>query len=368
MASTGSLRTSRHDMAVIEIKGLHTVRVGGRTYIYAWRGGPRVKGAPGTPAFLQSYNEAVEAYRLPETGKISSIVRLYRASDDFTDLAETTRRNWVRWLDRIDAYFGSLSVAQFDRPQKIRPVIRKWRDRYSHQPRAADYGMQVLSRVMTFAVDRGKIATNPCEGFKQLYANDRSDIIWSESDIERIKSVSSAELGWAFDLAAHTGLRQADLVRLSWSHVGEHAIEIPAAKSKRHNKRPRTAIIPIYADLRDLLDRIPRRATTILTNTRRRPWTTDGLGTSIQDAKEAAEMKGADLHFHDLRGNAATKFYVSGLPIRVIAEILAWEEAQVERIIRRYVGRQAATLEAIRIIDEAKARTNPVKTGVKPRL
>jgi integrase len=54
------------------------------------------------------------------------------------------------------------------------------------------------------------------------------------------------------------------------------------------------------------------------------------------------------LHFHDLRGTATTGFYIAGLLIRVIAEILAWDEDQVERIIRRYVARVAATKEAIR--------------------
>jgi integrase len=60
-------------------------------------------------------------------------------------------------------------------------------------------------------------------------------------------------------------------------------------------------------------------------------------------AKISAGMSERDLHFHDLRGTAATKFYVAGLSIRVIAEILAWCEDQVERIIRRYVARGAAT-------------------------
>lgn len=65
-------------------------------------------------------------------------------------------------------------------------------------------------------------------------------------------------------------------------------------------------------------------------------------------------MESAGLHFHDLRGTAATRFYIAGLKIRVIAEILAWEEGRVEKIIRRYVGRQAATKEAIRQINEAR--------------
>jgi hypothetical protein len=37
--------------------------------------------------------------------------------------------------------------------------------------------------------------------------------------------------------------------------------------------------------------------------------------------------------------------------------LLAWEEAAVEAIIRRYVGRQSATLEAIRQIDQTRRRT-----------
>jgi hypothetical protein len=75
---------------------------------------------------------------------------------------------------------------------------------------------------------------------------------------------------------------------------------------------------------------------------RRRPWTADGFGSSFNKAKIDAGMSGRDLHFNDLRGTAATKFYISGLTMREIAETLAWEEESVEKIIRRYVGRSAA--------------------------
>ena len=74
-------------------------------------------------------------------------------------------------------------------------------------------------------------------------------------------------------------------------------------------------------------------------------------------AKKRAGLAEADLHFHDLRGTAATKFYIAGLSSRVIAEILAWSEEEVERIIRRYVGRAAATKAAIRQLNEARKGT-----------
>jgi len=63
------------------------------------------------------------------------------------------------------------------------------------------------------------------------------------------------------------------------------------------------------------------------------------------------------LHFHDLRGTAATRFYVAGLSIRAIGEILGWEEDNVEKIIRKYVARGAATRAAIRQLNEARRGT-----------
>lgn len=341
-------------MVMVELKGLHIVRSKGKQYVYAWRGGPRVKGIPGTPEFQKNYNEAVENHRMPDTGKFRSVVTAYKASKAFTGLADSTRRMWSLWLDRISDYFGDLSIKQFDRPEKIRPIIRRWRAGYAETPRAADYGMQVLSRVLSHAVDpMAKIASNPCEGIKGIYANNRAEIIWLPADIAQIRPHASAEVMRAIDLAAHTGLRVGDLVRLSWSHIGEEAITITTGKSKH----AREAVIPLYEGLRDLLATIPKRSPVILTNTRNKPWTTDGLNSSFTTAMVASKLKERDLHFHDLRGTAATKFYVAGLSERMVAEIMGWDEEYVAKIIRRYVDRQAALKAAIRQIDEAKKGT-----------
>jgi integrase len=198
--------------------------------------------------------------------------------------------------------------------------------------------MQVLSRVVAHAVQAGKIAGNPCEGIEHLYKNDRSEIIWTDADITHIKKTCSTEIAAAVDLAGHTGLRLSDLVRLAWSHVGDDAVVLTTGKSSHR----REAIIPLYGALRDVLARIPKRATTILTSSKRRPWTADGFGSSFNKAKIDAGMSDRDIHFNDLQGTAATKFYIAGFTMREIAETLAWEEDSVEKIIRRYVGRTAA--------------------------
>lgn len=327
-------------MVKVDLKGIAKVKAKGQIYYYAWRKGPRLRGEPGTPEFMASYNEAIENRRAPDKHRFRSLVTLYKGSDDYKKLADSTKRNWAPWLDKIGQHFGDLRIAQFDRPEKIRPIIRRWRNQWADKPRTADYGLQVLSRVLSYGVDPlGSIAGNPCEGIKQLYSTNRSEIIWTETDIALLKKTCSADVGHAVDLAAHTGLRLGDLLRLSWSHVGEDAITITTGKSKHR----RTALIPLYDDLRRVLASIPKRSTTILTNVRRRPWTTNGFGTAFDRAKIVAKMKGQDLHFHDLRGTAVTKLYIAGIPERVIAEIMAWSEDEVAKIIRRYVGRTAAT-------------------------
>lgn len=339
-------------MVEVALKGVFKVKAKGRVYYYAWRGGPRLTGEPGSPEFVSSYAAAHDTRRPRDDGRMRALVSLYRSSPAFKSLAESTRREWTRRLDRIVEHFGDLRVAQFDRPDKIRPVIRRWRDQWADRPREADYVIQVLSRVLTHAVDLDKISANPCEGIKSLYSNSRADIIWTDEDLAAFKACAPAEVWWIVNLAACTGLRAGDLKRLSWSHVGSDAIEIPTDKSRGL----RAAFVPLYDDLKVALGEVERRSPLVLTNTLGRPWKAGVNGSSFEKIRDAA-LPGRDLHFHDLRGTAATRFHLAGLSNRDIAEIMAWDEASVEKIIRRYVGRKAVTAGIIKRLNQPERRT-----------
>lgn len=330
-------------VARYELRGIHKVG----PYHYAWKGpplGPRLCGEEGSPEYLASFIEAHENLRAPDNSRFRSLVVTYRSRPDgFERLAPSTKKTWGPWLDRIDEVFGDLRIAQFERPVKIRPVIIAWRNKFAATPRKADTAIQVLSVVLSYAVDPlGKLSTNPCEGIKTLYRVDRSEIIWTEADIAKLKQTCAPELAYAIDLAAHSGLRLGDLLRLSWSHIGDDAIIMPTGKSRGRRK----AIIPLYDDLRAVLDRIPKRATTVLTHSQGGPWGSGkSLGNKFTAAKDAAGF--ADLHFHDLRGTAATKFYIAGLSEDLIADIMGWEREYVSKIIRHYVARGAIIKAAI---------------------
>lgn len=363
------------DHSIHRLRGVHSVTAKGRTYVYAWRGGPRLTSEPGSPAFVAELAAAHAARKGGDPGRISGLCAAYRASDAWKDLSPKTRENWSPWLDRIQEHFGKLSTAQFDRPA-IKPHIRRWHHGFKKTPRAADMGKQVLSRLLTFAVDEGRLAVNACENLPNLYDVDRSMLIWTEDDMAELARRASAEVNFAARLAALTGLRQGDLLRLTWGHVKPHSIEIATGKSGKR----KTTLIPIYAELRRLLDEIhfyeadkhrqaianakrgkrrpPPTPLTILTNREAYAWKT-GFGASWQAALKGPNRQDpqpwTQLHFHDLRGTAATRFYLGGLTIREIAEILTWSEDRIEQLLNRYVMKNALLLDRIRRLDEADA-------------
>lgn len=332
-----------------------TVRSKGKTYTYAWRGGPRIMAAQGTAAFAQEVAERHAERKTGDTSKISGLVVRYRASEEWKRLSAKTRANWSPWLDRISDHFGVLTIRAFDRPGVVR-LIKDWRNGYRETPRAADMGMQTLSRLLSFAGEEGLLANNMASKVPSLYRVDRSEIIWTADDLAELEKHASAEVMHAARLAALTGLRQGDLLRLSWSHIGQHEIEVRTAKTSR------VARIPIYDRLREALKAVPRRSTRVLTTTKGLPWKT-GFGASWQTAVKAA---GIDKHFHDLRGTAATEFYRAGLSVREIADIMAWSQQHVERLIDRYVKRDELLKDRIRRLDENARRTEAAKPLAKP--
>ena len=100
-------------------------------------------------------------------------------------ISAKTKASWTTWLDRIQDEFGDSLIVWFDRPD-MRRVIKKWRNKYAATPRAADMGVQVLSRLLSFGQDEGLLMHNICKGLDSLYANDRADLIWTEADLAKM--------------------------------------------------------------------------------------------------------------------------------------------------------------------------------------
>jgi hypothetical protein len=84
------LQNSRRVIGKVELKGIAKATAKGKTYYYAWRGGLRLVGEPGSPEFMRSYHEAVENRRTPDKARFRSVVTLYKASSEYKALADST--------------------------------------------------------------------------------------------------------------------------------------------------------------------------------------------------------------------------------------------------------------------------------------
>ncbi|MDQ2892787.1 MAG: tyrosine-type recombinase/integrase [Pseudomonadota bacterium] len=330
-------------------------------YVYAWRGGPLIHRVEGTrpritSAIADAAAEARKAGRADQAKlpTLRALIAQFRGSPEFTRLAASTRTSHNTWLGRIDDTFGSAPLDVFN-DRKVRSDVMDWRDQWADKPRSADAGMQTFSRLLSWGYERGKLAANVVTGIGQLYDANRSDVVWEPADFARIAAHASVEVNEGIVLAACTGLRRGDLVKLPWDAIGEHAIVWKTGKSRGRN----LATVPLLPETKALLIRIRARHAadmaarpetkrkplppTVLANSRWTPWTATGFGSRFDDAKKAA---GIDKHLHDLRGTFVTRCMIAGLNDREISDIVGWDTKDVAAIRAKYAD-QARVVIAI---------------------
>lgn len=325
-----------------------------RTYWYAWKGGPRLEGEPGTPAFMASYNAAVSTRAKPAQGVILSIMQGFQASDAFLSLAADTRRDYIRHIKKIEAEFGDFPLgALMDR--RTRGAFMAWRDRLALQSkRQADYSWSVLARILSWALDRGLILANPCKGGGRLYRPDRTDKVWTLDDERVFLAKAPRHLHLPLILALWTGQRQGDLLRLTWTAYDGTMIRLKQSKTGAR------VVIPVSSVLKAALEATPRQSPVILLNSEGKPWTSDGFRSSWRKACAACGI--TDLTFHDLRGTAVSRLAAANCTIPEIATLTGHSLNDVGAMLEaHYLNRDVA----LAISAVGKLETG---TGVPDRL
>lgn len=342
----------------IRLKGINSVTKrladgSTRTYWYAWKGGPPLHGEPGTPEFVASYNEAAARKVTPPTGVLMSIIQGYQVSDDFLKLARSTKRSYIALIKRIESKFGDFPLSALT-DRRTRGIFLDWRDKIAAESgrRQADYAWTVLARILSWALNRGKIGGNPCEKGGRVYSGTRADKIWTADDEAAFLKSAPAHLHLALLLALWTGQRQGDLLRLPWSAYDGARIRL------RQSKTGTRVSIPVGAPLKVALDAATKRGPIILTSTDDKPWTSDGFRSSWRKACGKAGIVGVT--FNDLRGTAVTRLAIAECTEAEIATITGHSLRDVRSILdAHYLHRDPALAEsAIRKLEQNTAATN----------
>lgn len=353
------------------LKGMHwgyrARKDGSRVYYYwAWKNGPQIHKGDQLPDEIPPDHPIVAAYQAAHkaqrdrraVGFVSGLIVDFKESSDFTRLAESTRTQWRRWLDRIDDEFGELELAGLDE-RGFRAEVKRWRDNWKYSPRQADYGLQVLVRLLSFANDRGDIDFNRATGIDRLYVeNQRADLIWTDAQIkaacEAAKTRREKEAAFAIRLASLTGLRRGDLVQLHWGQVDDHEIVRPTNKSRGQH----VARIPLLPETRALLKEIEAfregmtvKPSTVLCGAGGSPWTETQLTKEVAGLAAAAQV---ERRLHDLRGTFVTRLAKADFSDAAIAEIVGWSAKIVTRLRRTYVSNRAVAADNVRRLSEAK--------------
>lgn len=338
----------RHGNVRVRLKGINTVRRYRKdgshaVYYYHRATGRQITGAPGTPEFVASFAAAEKTIRDRANGTVFELIRLFEASEEYRDFAETTKLEYRRKFKVIERRWGSAPIACFEDSAFRRDVL-EWRDEIAKRARReADNLVSALARLGSYALDRARIKVNVLDGVRRVYHSDRADILWLPEHVAKFTAKATPELNAALMLAMHTGQRQGDLRRLPWSAYDGERITLKQSK-RRKGKPPVVVSIRCTTALRSMLDGMDRRGILILTTPGGRQWTKRYLNQKWTEVMEAAEL--TDLHFHDLRGTAITMLAEAGCTIPEIAAITGHTLKHVTHILETYLSRTRALADA----------------------
>lgn len=350
------------------IAGLHVIKKPRRDnppiwYVYAFRGGPQIHRAEGwTQPRLSSADVAKWIEAANVRGEkvaaapvvLADLIDLWQpSSPEWKALAKNTQKTWGSSLNAIRSKWGNTPITVWNDARMTAKVV-DWRDSRADTLRAADMGVIVLRALLKFGRLRGKVRINVADGIPKIYhGGTRAEIIWTDENLSTFAAASAqlslTHVNDGLRLAALTGLRRADLIKLSWNDIGELALTKKAAKASRGKRR--TVVIPRYPALDELLAELRTRkrtegVSTVLVNSFGQTWSGDGFGGSFNRVRDKAEIVHVDLetgerrakHLHDLRGTFCTKLItLAKLTNQEAAEIMGWSLEQVAGIRRSYV-------------------------------
>jgi integrase len=356
----------------IDLKGFFatckTLRDGTRKAYYYHRATlMRLHGEPGSPEFIADYLCAENTLKARYTGDtFAGLIRDFTLCIEFEKtLATATQREYRRMLTKAETDFGDMPREALNDPA-VRKEFLDWRGVIARTSgeREADNRLSVISAMLSWAVDNGRISTNHLKGFRRLYHADRSENVWLPEHIEGFMRVAPLEMQRALILALHTGQRQGDIRRLAWSGYDGTALTLKQGKTARQGRAPLTVVIPCTKALRRMLDGMERVSPLILTTKTGQAFQKRYLARLWDEAATAAGI--TDLHFHDIRGTAVTMLSEAGCSPQMIATITGHSLKTVTTILDRYLARTRGLAEQAIFNFENSPRTefaNRLQTG-----
>ncbi len=258
-------------------------------------------------------------------------------------------REIIKVLNRS---FGSLilheitahRIEQFKRTR----LAGKWRGHKTTsvpkpiKPATVNRELDTLKSILSKAVEWGKLLDSPARKVKRLRVDNTRTRILTPDEQRRLLSVCSGKLEAVVTLALISGARIGELLTLRWDQCGSDYITFLRTKNDRVRRLPVTPAVAL------VLNSMPGMTEWVFPNRRTgRPYTGQGLRSTLNRALLRAGLDPSDVSFHTLRHTALSRMIDQGADDYTVMAVSGHSST---RMLARYThpteARKVAALES----------------------
>jgi integrase len=350
---------------VIRMKGVKRVVSKGKIYFYHRKTMTRLPGEPGTTAFMDALAKAAAARGRPgakEPGSWGELAEAYRASPEFGRLAPRTKSDYEKVFNYL-APIDRMPLEEMDQP-----FLYAARDKAHGKKgrRFGNYLVDVTRIVFNWGKRRRLASGNPASDVEKIRRPKNAPIVnrpWTDWEYAAVMAAAGPELRVSIAIGAHVGLREGDMLKVTWASYDGTAFEI------RQGKTGESLWVPATGDLRAVLDEAKKRRTSplIVTNTRGGAYTQSGFQSRffglLLKLKKAGKID-PGLSYHGLRHWVGKNLAEVGCDAKTIAAVLGHSTTTMAEHYSRTADRRHLAAAAIRKIERTKS-VGKRKTGRK---
>ena len=311
----------------------------------------RIRERPGTPAFMDAYNEAISGvkdtppqHKPAKRGSFRYLCQLYMSADnvEWTRLDPATRD----WQRRALEY---ICQAHADKPVALMTSkhVKRLRDELRDTPSQSQKLLKALRAMFVWANEAEEADNNPTVGVKAIKFMTMGHHAWTLSEVEQFEKWhpigTKARLAMA--LLLYTSWRREDAVRLGMQHIVEvrkpdGSIEkrIRYRQAKNEHRNPVHMDVPLHPDLAAIIDATLSNHLTFLVTAHGKPFTAAGFGNWFRERCNEANLPHCSAH--GLRKATASRLAERGASAH---QIMAWTGLRTLTEAERYTraARQA---------------------------
>ncbi len=227
-------------------------------------------------------------------------------------------------------HFGDLPVGELTRAMLEEYVLERIRKTSVYAGRK---DIAYMSAAFNFAVNRGYLAKNPCNGIKKPKIPEKLPLFFSREEMTQLLSaVNEQDIADIIVFAVNTGIRQGELLELRWDQIDLSRRRLTLSNRVHLTKSKKVRTVPLNEAAVAVLENRKRRAPGDHVFTfSGRPMSQNFVVKRFKKYVKAAHLNPA-FHFHSLRHTFASWLVMKGVSLYEVQRLLGHSSPAVTQI------------------------------------